>query len=142
MDRLTKEQRSKCMSAIRGTNTKPEILVRKFLFSQGFRYRINDSRLPGHPDIVLPKYKTVIFINGCFWHGHEGCSKYSIPKTNTDFWTKKIERNKKRDSAVQYDLMMLGWHIIVVWQCELKPNVRQQTFDLLINKIKNFSADD
>ena len=97
MDKLTKEQRHRCMSAIKGKNTKPELLVRKFLFSRGFRYRLNHPRLPGHPDIVLRKYRTVIFVNGCFWHGHEKCKYFRPSKTNIDFWQKKIERNKERD---------------------------------------------
>lgn len=97
MDKLTKEQRHRCMSAIKGRNTKPEILVRKFLFSRGFRYRLNHPRLPGHPDLVLRKYRTVIFVNGCFWHGHENCKYFRLPKTNIDFWSNKIKRNKERD---------------------------------------------
>lgn len=142
MDRLSKEQRSKCMSAIRSKNTKPEILVRKFLFGKGFRYRINDSRLPGHPDIVLPKYKTVIFVNGCFWHGHEGCSKYTLPKTNTEFWINKIEKNKKRDITVQRELAAMGWHCIVIWQCQLKSNVLKQTLDSLAYTLNKIFLDD
>ena len=97
MDKLTKEQRHRCMSAIKGRNTKPELLVRKFLFSRGFRYRLNDPRLPGHPDLVLRKYRTVIFVNGCFWHGHQGYKYYVLPKTNTEFWKNKIERNRTRN---------------------------------------------
>lgn len=142
MDRLSKEQRSKCMSAIRSKNTKPEILVRKFLFGKGFRYRINDSRLPGHPDIVLPKYKTVIFVNGCFWHGHEGCPKYTLPKTNTEFWINKIEKNKKRDITVQRELAAMGWHCIVIWQCQLKSNVLKQTLDSLSYTLNKIFLDD
>ena len=101
MDKLTKEQRHRCMSAIKGKNTKPELLVRKYLFSRGFRYRLNHPRLPGHPDIVLRKYRTVIFVNGCFWHGHEKCKYFRPSKTNIDFWQKKIERNKERDKKEQ-----------------------------------------
>ena len=108
MDRLTKEQRHRCMSAIRGKNTKPEIVVRKFLFGRGFRYRLNHPRLPGHPDIVLRKYRTVIFVNGCFWHGHDNCKYYRLPKTNVDFWRKKVERNKKRDVEEQRQLVTMG----------------------------------
>ena len=96
-DVLNKEQRHRNMAAIHGKNTKPEILVRKFLFSRGFRYRLNHPRLPGHPDLVLRKYRTVIFVNGCFWHGHENCKYFRLPKTNIDFWQKKIERNKERE---------------------------------------------
>lgn len=131
MDKLTKEQRHRCMSAIRSKDTTPEILVRKFLFSRGFRYRLNHSRLPGHPDIVLRKYRTVIFVNGCFWHGHEGCKYFVLPKTNVAFWQTKIERNKLRDMEERQKLTDMGWHCIVVWECQLKPKVRQQTLEAL-----------
>ena len=104
MDKLTKEQRHRCMASIRGKDTKPEILVRKFLFSRGYRYRLNHPRLPGHPDIVLRKYRTVIFVNGCFWHGHEGCKYFVIPKSNAEFWTAKIERNRTRDKKSSTNL--------------------------------------
>ena len=110
MDKLTKEQRSRCMSAIKGKNTIPELLVRKFLFSRGFRYRLNQSCLPGHPDLVLRKYRTVIFVNGCFWHGHEGCKYYVMPKTNVEFWRNKIEQNRLRDKEEQRKLASLGWN--------------------------------
>lgn len=105
-DVLTKEQRRRNMAAIHGKNTKPEILVRKFLFSRGFRYRLNHPRLPGHPDIVLRKYRTVIFVNGCFWHGHDNCRYFRLPKTNIDFWQKKIERNKERDKKSNASLLL------------------------------------
>ena len=131
MDRLTKEQRHRCMSAIRGKNTKPEIVVRKFLFGRGFRYRLNYPRLPGHPDIVLRKYRTAIFVNGCFWHGHDNCKYYRLPKTNVDFWRKKVERNKKRDIEEQRQLAYMGWHCITIWECQLKPKIRRQTLESL-----------
>lgn len=131
MDKLTKEQRHRCMASIRGKGTKPEILVRKYLFSRGFRYRLNHPRLPGHPDIVLRKYRSVIFVNGCFWHGHEDCKYYVLPKTNTDFWKSKIERNKARDMAEQHKLASMGWHCITVWECQLKPAVRAKTLEAL-----------
>lgn len=131
MDKMSKEQRYRCMSAIKSKDTKPELIVRKFLFSRGFRYRLNHPRLPGHPDLVLRKYRTVIFVNGCFWHGHEGCDNYTLPKTNTDFWQKKITRNRNRDTAEQQRLAAMGWHCITVWECQLKPKVRQQTLDAL-----------
>lgn len=108
MDKLTKEQRHRCMSAIKGKNTKPELLVRKFLFSRGFRYRLNHPRLPGHPDLVLRKYRTVIFVNGCFWHGHEGCKYYVLPKTNVEFWQNKIKRNQSRDIEERQKLTSMG----------------------------------
>lgn len=130
MDKLTPEQRHKNMAAIKSKDTKPELTVRKFLFSRGFRYRLHNSRLPGHPDIVLLKYRTVIFVNGCFWHGHD-CNNYRIPKTNTEFWTEKITRNKERDRKEQRQLATMGWHCITIWECELKPKVRQQTLTAL-----------
>ena len=130
-DRLTIEQRHNNMAAIRGKDTKPEILVRKFLWSHGFRYRLNHPRLPGKPDIVLRKYRTCIFVNGCFWHGHEGCKYYVVPKSNTKFWQDKILRNQQRDLEVMYKLAEMGWHMIVVWECELKPAVREQTLESL-----------
>lgn len=110
------------MSMIRGTNTKPEMLVRKFLFKNGFRYRLHDPKLPGKPDIVLPKYKTVILVNGCFWHGHEGCKYFVIPKTRTEWWTEKINETKKRDSRKKEQLEKLGWNVMVIWTCELKKD--------------------
>jgi DNA mismatch endonuclease (patch repair protein) len=119
------------MSAIHAKNTKPELLVRRYLFSQGFRYRLNDPRLPGHPDLVLRKYRTVVFVNGCFWHGHEGCKYFRLPQTNTEFWQAKITRNAERDKAVQRALAALGWHCITVWECQLKPKVREQTLESL-----------
>ena len=131
VDKMTSEQRHKCMSAIRGKNTKPEMMVRKFLFSRGFRYRINHPRLPGRPDIVLRKYHTVIFVNGCFWHGHENCKYFVMPKSNTMFWQSKIDRNKKHDVEVQRELASMGWHCITIWECQLKPDVRQQTLESL-----------
>lgn len=127
MDVLSKEQRHRNMTAIHSANTKPEITVRKYLFVHGFRFRINYSRLPGHPDIVLHKYRTCIFINGCFWHGHENCKYYVIPKSNTSFWTQKISRNIDRDKQVQRELAQMGWHCITIWECELKPKKREQT---------------
>lgn len=142
MDRLTKEQRHRCMSAIRGKNTKPEIVVRKFLFGRGFRYRLNHPRLPGHPDIVLRKYRTVIFVNGCFWHGHDNCKYYRLPKTNVDFWRKKVERNKKRDVEEQRQLATMGWHCITIWECQLKPKVRAQTLESLAFTLNHIFLED
>ena len=119
------------MASIRGKNTKPEIMVRKFLFSRGFRYRLNHPCLPGHPDIVLRKYRTCVFVNGCFWHGHEGCRYYVIPKSNTEFWKAKIERNRNRDIEDQRKLATMGWHCITVWECQLKPAVKERTLESL-----------
>lgn len=117
------------MASIRSKDTKPELIVRKGLWHKGFRYRLNDKRLPGHPDLVLRKYRTCIFINGCFWHGHEGCKFYTIPKSNTEFWVAKVARNKERDKEEQRKLAEMGWHSIVVWECELKPKVREKTLE-------------
>lgn len=130
------ETRSYNMSRIRGKNTKPEELVRKYLFAQGFRYRKNDARLPGKPDIVLPRYKTVIFVNGCFWHAHEGCRYFVWPKNNAEFWKKKIGGNIERDAKNKRLLTELGWEIIVVWECELKPSTAEDTLDALAYSIR------
>lgn len=135
MDVHSKSVRSYNMSRIKGKDTKPEQLVRRFLFSQGFRFRKNDKRYPGHPDIVLPKYKTVIFVNGCFWHGHDGCKYYVIPKTNTDFWINKINRNIQRDYEKYKNLISLGWKVIIIWECELKSKNRDKTFEKLLKNI-------
>jgi DNA mismatch endonuclease (patch repair protein) len=127
------ETRSFNMSMIKGKNTKPEIMVRKFLFQNGFRYRINYSKLPGKPDIVLPKYKTVIFVNGCFWHGHNGCKYFVIPKTRTDWWLEKINGTIERDKKKISELETLGWKVLTIWECELKPQKRVSTLgDLLV----------
>lgn len=142
MDKLTQEQRHRNMAAIRGKDTKPEILVRKFLFSRGFRYRLNHPRLPGHPDLVLRKYRTVIFVNGCFWHGHEGCKYFRLPKTNIDFWKNKIEQNKERDKKEQCQLAAMGWHCITVWECQLKPKVRNQTLVSLAYTLNHIYLED
>jgi DNA mismatch endonuclease, patch repair protein len=116
-DKLT---RSFNMSQIKNKNTKPEILVRKFLFSKGFRYRINDKKLPGKPDLVLPKFKSVILIHGCFWHAHSNCKYFKMPKTNRDFWENKILINTLRDARVKNELGELGWKVFILWECELK----------------------
>lgn len=132
MDIHDKKTRSYNMSRIKSKNTKPEELVRKYLFSQGFRYIKNDRRLPGSPDIVLPKYKTVIFVNGCFWHGHNGCKYFVWPKSNEDFWKNKIKANIARDKKKTDALEALGWKVIVVWECELKTQNKNDT----LQKIK------
>ena len=118
-DTLSQSQRSYNMSRIRGKNTKPEIQVRKWLHARGFRFRLQDRRLPGKPDIVLPKYGVAIMVNGCFWHGHKGCRYATKPKTNTEFWEAKIARNKHRDEVTTAHLEALGWTVITVWECEL-----------------------
>lgn len=137
MDVHSKETRSYNMSRIKSSNTKPEEIVRKYLFSKWFRYRKNDKRLPGTPDIVLPKYKTVIFVNGCFWHGYEGCRFFVVPKTNTEFWVNKIEANKQRDSRKTNDLQSLGWKVIVVWECQLKSKKLNDTLCNIESKVKD-----
>ena len=142
MDSLTKDQRHHNMAAIKGRDTKPELLVRKFLFSRGFRYRLNHPRLPGHPDLVLRKYRTVIFVNGCFWHGHDDCRYFRLPKTNTEFWKNKIERNKVRDKEEQLQLAAMGWHYITVWECQLKPKVRAQTLQSLEYTLNHIFLED
>ena len=125
------------MSKISGKETKPEILVRKFLFANGFRFRKNDKRYPGKPDIVLPKYKTVIFVHGCFWHGHN-CPAGKLPETNIKFWLKKISGNIERDKKNKEELKKLGWNVITIWQCELKnKNERIKTFEKLTNTLYN-----
>lgn len=138
----TPEQRSYNMSRIHGKNTKPEELVRKYLFAQGFRYRKNDARLPGKPDIVLPKYKTVIFVNGCFWHGHEGCKYFVWPKSNEQFWRNKIEGNISRDQRNTMLLRENGWKVVVVWECELKKEVFPEVMDKLVQQLKSSYIDD
>ena len=137
MDVHDKATRSYNMSQIKGKNTKPEEIVRKYLFAQGFRYRKNDQRFPGSPDIVLPKYKTVIFVNGCFWHGHEGCKYFVWPKNNSDFWREKIQRNIERDKNNYDKLKHLGWNVVLVWECELKKQRRDETLLSLISRIKS-----
>jgi DNA mismatch endonuclease (patch repair protein) len=141
-DRMTQAQRHYCMSRIRSRNTKPELIVRKHLFSHGYRYRINQKRLPGSPDIVLKKYKTIIFINGCFWHGHEGCKHYVLPKSNTEFWKNKINRNKERDTRQRTLLRKLGWHIIIIWECQLLPSSKKQTLESLDRTLNKIYLDD
>ena len=132
----TPKQRSYNMSRIRGEDTKPEKLVRKYLFARGFRYRKNDARLPGKPDIVLPKYKTVIFVNGCFWHAHEGCRYFVWPKNNGDFWQAKILGNVERDKKTYSQVEELGWKGLVVWECELKKTLRDEQLSSLVSEIK------
>ena len=135
-DNHTKEVRSKNMSHIRSTNSKPEEIVRKYLFSQGFRYRKNVRKLPGCPDIVLAKYKTVIFVNGCFWHKHD-CPRFVWPSSNQEYWEPKILRNVERDKQNTALLKEAGWNIIVVWECELKKMIREQTLEGLSEQIRN-----
>jgi len=135
-DVMTPVQRSRCMTAIKGKDTKPEMIVRKYLFSRGLRYRVNNRKLPGSPDIVLKKYKTVVFIDGCFWHAHEGCKYYRLPKTNVDFWKHKIAMNIARDYANGVDLHLAGWRVIRVWECDIKTKAkREETLGSLYQEI-------
>lgn len=162
-DKLTIEQRHYNMSRIRAKNTKPEIIVRRYLWSRGFRYRLNHPRLPGKPDVVLRKYRTCIFVNGCFWHGHgvtvnseqltvnyegsvnneiENSECCKIPKTNREFWVRKIARNRKRDVEVQQHLAEMGWHCITVWECELKSGRRENTLEALAFTLNHIFLED
>lgn len=136
----TSKQRSYNMSCIHGKDTKPEEIVRKYLFSHGLRYRKNDSRLPGTPDIVLPKYKTVIFVNGCFWHKHENCKYFVWPKSNVEFWQKKILSNVARDQRNYQLLKNAGWNILIIWECELKKSVVEENLSKLLQKIKSVTV--
>ena len=131
------QTRSFNMSMIKGKNTKPELLVRKFLFKNGYRYRLNYAKLPGKPDIVLPKHQTVIFINGCFWHGHEGCKYYVLPKTRRDWWLKKITKTKKHDKFNSDKLRELGWSVQIIWECELKPISFEKTLNQLLEELQD-----
>ena len=162
MDKLTPQQRHANMAAIRGKDTKPEMIVRRGLWKRGFRYRLNHKRLPGHPDLVLRKYRTCIFVNGCFWHGHgvtfnikdetlnikdetlniENSECCKIPKTNREFWVNKIRRNKERDIEDQKRLAEMGWHCITVWECELKPKKREETLDSLAYTLNHIYIQD
>ena len=134
-DNHSKEVRSKNMSHIRSTNSKPEEIVRKYLFSKGFRYRKNVRSLPGCPDIVLPKYHTVIFFFFCFWHKHD-CGRFVWPSSNTEYWIPKINRNVERDAGNHKKLIEMGWKVRIIWECELKKNVREERLERLIKEIK------
>jgi DNA mismatch endonuclease (patch repair protein) len=134
-DIFTAEKRSSIMRQVKGRNTKPEMLVRRFLHSLGFRFRVYDKKLPCHPDIVLKKYKVVIFVNGCFWHGHENCKYFRLPKSNVEFWKNKIQTNIKRDEFCNKQLKALGWRVIVIWECELKGEKKQETLTQLVESL-------
>lgn len=135
-DIYSKKKRSEIMSQISGKETQPEIILRKYLFSKGFRFRKNDPRYPGKPDIVLPKYKTMIFVNGCFWHGHKGCKAAELPKTRREFWENKINENVLRDARNIKELFKMDWKIIVVWQCEITSKSKRETkFSTVVSEI-------
>jgi DNA mismatch endonuclease, patch repair protein len=131
-DIFTKEKRSEIMGKIRGKHTKPELLVRKFLFSEGYRFRLHQKNLPGSPDIVLKKHNTVVIVNGCFWHGHKRCPIFKMPKTRVKFWTAKITRNRERDAKDRKALRKLGWKVITVWECRLKGTKTGKTLSSLL----------
>lgn len=153
---MTSEQRSKNMAAIHSKGTKPEMVVRRWLWSRGFRYRLNSPRLPGRPDLVLRRYRTCIFVNGCFWHGHgvalppvenldskvENSACCKIPKTNREFWVSKIRRNQERDAEERMRLKEMGWHCVTVWECELKPQEREQTLTALEHTLHHIFLQD
>jgi DNA mismatch endonuclease (patch repair protein) len=141
MDVHEPEVRSYNMSRIKGKNTKPEMIVRKFLFSNGFRYRLHVKNLPGKPDIVLPKYKTVVFVHGCFWHGHEGCKYFVVPKTRTEWWLNKINRNKELDKKNLKTLHQETWKVLMIFECELRKDKIDMTLHKLLRDIKNFQYD-
>lgn len=135
-DTLSQTQRSYNMSRIRGKDTKPEILVRKGLHARGFRFRLQDRRLPGRPDVVLPKYGVAVMVNGCFWHGHKGCRYATRPKTNEEFWEAKIARNRHRDEVTEAHLEALGWTVITIWECELRGGAAQARLEALADEIR------
>jgi DNA mismatch endonuclease, patch repair protein len=132
----SKATRSYNMSRIKGKDTKPEMLVRRYLHAQGYRYRLHVKDLPGKPDIVLPKYRTIIFIHGCFWHGHEGCRYYVVPKTRTEWWLNKINRNRENETKAVKALKKEGWRIITLWECDLKPALLDKTLTSILKKLK------
>lgn len=136
-DVFSKDKRSGIMRAVKSSGTKPEMFVRKYLFSLGFRYRKNYIRLPGKPDIALPKYKVAIFINGCFWHGHEGCEASTLPKSNIEYWTQKISRNKERDMRKLHELQKLGWQVYIIWECDLNQKVLDKLVKTIVKRHKN-----
>jgi DNA mismatch endonuclease (patch repair protein) len=137
MDKLTKERRSWNMSRIRAKNTKPEISVRSMLHRMGYRFRVHPEGLPGRPDIVLPKHRTIIFVHGCFWHGHDQCKDFAPPKTRTEWWMAKISGNKQKDAENVTRLKALGWQVIVVWECELTPDRIGDSMRSVVDRLNN-----
>ena len=149
MDKISSEQRHNTMASIHNKNTKPEIIIRQELWKRGFRYRLNHKRLPGHPDLVLRKYRACIFVNGCFWHGHyvnsdkmESSMCCRLPSTNRNYWVTKIRRNQERDIEEQKRLAKMGWHCITIWECELKPSRREETLKSLVFTLNKIWLDD
>ena len=139
-DRISPEHRSWNMSRIKGKDTKIEVMVRQYLFHYGFRFRKNDKRYPGKPDVILPKYKTAIFVHGCFWHRHEGCKLATTPKTRTEFWMEKFAKNVANDKKHYEELQKMGWNVIVIWECELE-NDFEETMQKIMHNIKNSKAE-
>ena len=135
-DRISPAHRSWNMSRIKGKDTKIEVMVRQYLFHYGFRFRKNDKRYPGKPDVILPKYKTAIFVHGCFWHRHEGCKLATTPKTRTEFWMEKFSKNVANDKKHYEELQKMGWNVIVIWECELENNF-EGTMQKIMHDIKN-----
>lgn len=129
---MTPRQRSRCMASIKGKDTQPELTVRKFLYAQGLRFRVNNHRLPGSPDIVLPRYRTVIFVDGCFWHGHEGCRHARLPLSNVEYWRHKLTLNKARDYRVDVELRNMGWRVMHMWECEINEESLQLLYQHII----------
>ena len=137
-DTMTPEQRHRCMAAIKGKDTKPEMIVRRYLHALGFRYGLHNRKLPGSPDLIFRSFKTVVFIHGCFWHGHAGCKYYRLPKSNVEFWQQKIERNRQRDKETRAKLIEKGWNVITVWECDLRDKTcRELTLSSLANKLND-----
>ena len=135
MTNRTKEQRSSCMKNIRSKNTTPELFVRKFLHNKGYRFRLHDEKLPGKPDLVLKKYNTIIFVNGCFWHGHKNCRDAKNPKNNSEFWKTKIKKNQQRDKKNIESLLKLGWNVLTIWECQLQKDKLKSTLSDIVNKL-------
>ena len=136
MDSISPEHRSWNMAQVKGKDTRPELKVRSWLFKNGYRYRKNDSRLPGKPDVVMPKYQTVIFVHGCFWHRHPGCKNTRMPKSNIDFWETKFSRNVENDERHVRELESLGWRVIVIWECELGNKTFEETMERVRNELE------
>jgi DNA mismatch endonuclease, patch repair protein len=134
-DVFSTRKRSEVMATIRATNTKPELITRRYLFAQGLRFRVHQGNLPGKPDIVLKKYNTVIFVNGCFWHGHKNCKSFRPPKSRTDYWVPKIQKNIANDKKNVKALKKMGWNVICIWECQLKVAFREDTLSILVNRI-------
>ena len=141
-DNVSPDERRKIMASVHNKNTRPEVIVRKYLFAHGYRFRKNDSRYPGKPDIVLPRYHTMIFVHGCFWHRHPGCSKATMPTTNEEYWMNKFKRNIERDKLVQKQLSDLGWRVILVWECEISSKKkRDMRLEKLLDEINAYDRE-